>query len=93
MRKPYSSIELALVRCILLLFAPALVAGGEVCRTELLTAPIYQKGILFFFAQYASQWELVLAMVSVTVATLGSTVWLARHVEPTASRSRRRRTS
>jgi len=80
MRKPYSSIELALVRCILLLFAPALVGAGEICRTRLLTHPTNQKAILFFFAQYASQWELVLAMVTVTVATLGSVVWLARHV-------------
>ena len=80
MRKPYSSIELALVRCILLLFAPALVGAGEICRTRLLTHPTNQKAILFFFAQYASQWALVLAMVSVTVATLGSVAWLARHV-------------
>ena len=80
MRKSVSSIELKLVGCILLLFAPALVGAGEVCRTQLLTDPKYQKGILFFFAQYASQWELVLAMVTVTVATLGSVVWLARHV-------------
>ena len=80
MRKSVSSIELKLVGCILLLFAPALVGAGDVCRTQLLTDPKYQKGILFFFAQYASQWELVLAMVTVTVATLGSVVWLARHV-------------
>ena len=80
MRKSVSSIELKLVGCILLMFAPALVAAGEVCRTQLLSAPLYQKGILFFFAQYERKWELVLAMVSVTVATLGSKVWLGRHV-------------
>ncbi len=74
-------IELKLVGCILLLFAPALVAaGGGICRTRLLTDPIYQKGILFFFAQYESQWELGKTMVSVTALTLGSVVWLGRHV-------------
>ena len=86
MRKPVSLIELKLVGCILLLFAPALVgasasAGASVvCRTRLLTHPIYQKGILFFFAQYASQWDLSLMMVTVTALTLGSVVWLGRHV-------------
>jgi hypothetical protein len=66
----------------LLLAALVAAAGGEemICRTGLLTDPIYQKGVLLFFSLYETMPALASAMVKVTALTLGSPTWLARDV-------------